>query len=856
MQRERLLERLTAAVSSCRATLIAGPPGAGKTTLLTSWTSAGLAPGRLAWISLDRHDDSPARFWSTVVAALAGAGALTDDRVGRGISTPALGALLGELPATVAASLQDDGEPVVLVLDDFHEIRDPRLLDGVDTILRLAPHPFRLVLATRRDPDLSLPRLRLSGQLGEVRAGALAFTAEEARRLLAGRGRPVSERELELLIGRTEGWAGALALAAMSMGGEDGAAAIGRFAGSDRAVADYLAGEVLDTLSDGTRDFLIRTAVTDRTCVGLADAVCSVADAAATLDDLGRGNCFVHAVDGPGGWFRYHVLFLEFLRSRLALLPAGERRELHARAARWLAEHGHAVEAMPHAVAAGDWSFAAGLIAEHWVDAHLTGHSAALRPVLGMLSPELQEDDAAIAVAFAALHLEAGDTDAADRCLAFASHAGPDALAGAGGRLLTVVALLRARCQGSATDAIQVAETHLAGERLAAAPAEQRALVLSLLGAAELWTGALEAAGRHLRAALATARQAENGYLAAGALGYLALLELLEGRLRLAARLATEALDGAERDGAAGLPPGAVALLAAGWTRLYACDPEAEALLDRAAAAARAANDDPVRLAVAAVRALAALEQDGGARLGLSLLHAETAELADWEPPALLDTLVRATEIRLLLAAGSEGEALDRVGQVPGATAAVLQARAALTHADPAPALDALEPWLDDAGEAARPDRIEAHVLAAVARHRRLDHDGAAASLESALALAGSDRWPWVFLQAGPSLRELLTRQVRAGTAHRGLVEDLRIRIERGASADPAGGVKDLLEPLSTRERTILSYMETMLSTEEIANELFLSTNTVKTHAKSIYRKLGVSRRRQAVLRGRALELL
>jgi len=147
-------------------------------------------------------------------------------------------------------------------------------------------------------------------------------------------------------------------------------------------------------------------------------------------------------------------------------------------------------------------------------------------------------------------------------------------------------------------------------------------------------------------------------------------------------------------------------------------------------------------------------------------------------------------------------------------------------------------------------------VLAAVARHRRLDYAGATVSLEAALALAGSDRWPWVSLQAGPSLRDLLTRQVRAGTAHRGLVEDLRVRLERSASAAPTGGVKPLLEPLSAREKTILSYMETMLSTEEIASELFLSTNTVKTHAKSIYRKLGVSRRRQAVLRGRALELL
>jgi LuxR family maltose regulon positive regulatory protein len=853
VRRERLLERLSAAVAGCRVTLVAGPPGAGKTTLLASWTSAGSVPGRPAWVSLDRHDDSPARFWSTVVAALAGVGALPDARLVDAIASPAFPALLGELPASLAAALADDA-PVVLVLDDFHEISDARLLDGMATIVRLAPPPFRLVLATRRDPDLPLPRLRLSGQLGEVRADALAFTADETRKLLAGRGRPLGDREVALLLERTEGWAGALALAAMTIGGDDPAPAISRFAGDDRAVADYLASEVLDSLPEETRDFLVATSVVDRICGGLADAITGEDTGAATLEDLARANCFVLASGDGDAWFRYHVLFREFLRSRLARLPEHDRRELHARAATWLAWNDHPVEAMPHAVAAEEWSFAGNLVADHWVDAHLTGHSAVLRPLLKMLPPQLAEQDPAVAVAFAALHLEAGDTTAADRAMALA-HGGLDdaELDGADGQLLAVVALLRARCRGSAAEAIEVALGGLGAAE--SAPPEQRALVLSLLGAAELWSGALDDAGAHLRSALAIARQVGNDYLVLGALGHLALVELLEGRLQLAARLAGEAVEAAELAGFSDVPQASAALLATGWAGLYACDPEADAVLERAAAAARGSGDDPLRLAIAAVRALGALAQDGGARHGLSLLHAETAELGDWDAPVLVDALLRTSEIRLLLAAGSEAEALGRIGRVPAATAAVLRARAALTHADPAPALEALAPWLDD--DASTPAlRIEAHVLAAVARHRRLDYAGATVSLEAALALAGSDRWPWVFLQAGPSLRDLLTRQVRAGTAHRGLVEDLRVRLERSASAAPTGGVKPLLEPLSAREKTILSYMETMLSTEEIASELFLSTNTVKTHAKSIYRKLGVSRRRQAVLRGRALELL
>ena len=588
VRRERLLERLSAAITGCRVTLVAGPPGAGKTTLLASWTSAGLSADRLAWVSLDRHDDSPARFWSTVVAALAGVGALPDDRVVDAIASPAFPALLGELPATLAASLIDDGAPTVLVLDDFHEIGDPRVLDGMATILRLAPLPFRLVLASRRDPALPLPRLRLSGQLGEVRADALAFTAEETRKLLAGRGRPVSDREVALLLERTEGWAGALALAAMTISDDDASAAIGRFAGDDRAVADYLASEVLDTLPVETCDFLVRTAVADRVCGGLADAITGRDTGAATLEDLAHANCFVLASGDRDAWFRYHVLFREFLRSRLARLPQYERRALHARAAAWLAQQGHAVEAMPHAVAAEEWSFAGSLVAAHWVDAHLTGHSAVLRPLLKMLPPQLAEQDPAIAVAFAALHLEAGDTTAADHALALARDGltGVE-LDGAGGELLAVVALLRARCRGSAAEAIEVAHDLLAADEDADASAEQRALVLALLGAAELWSGALDDAGVHLRRALATARQAENEYLVVGALGHLALVELLEGRLQLAARLAAEAVGAAELAGFGEVPQGAVALLAAGWSGLYTCDPDAGAILERAATAAR-----------------------------------------------------------------------------------------------------------------------------------------------------------------------------------------------------------------------------------------------------------------------------
>ena len=265
-----------------------------------------------------------------------------------------------------------------------------------------------------------------------------------------------------------------------------------------------------------------------------------------------------------------------------------------------------------------------------------------------------------------------------------------------------------------------------------------------------------------------------------------------------------------------------------------------------------------MRLQIAALTALAQLESGDGARRALETLRGPLDEIGDWKPPGVLEQLVRSVEARILLAAGECDEAVAVAATLPPCAArCAIEAKAALVHADPGAALALLEPHLAD-GSATTDlaTRIEVLVLAAVARHAQLNHEGAAASLERALELAGSDSFPVVFLQAGSPLRDLLARQVRHGTRHRGLVEELRVMLDRRAAAPPESRTAPLLEPLSKRELTVLAYLETMLSTEEIAAELFLSTNTVKTHTKSIYRKLGVTRRRHAVVEARAQRLI
>ena len=568
------------------------------------------------------------------------------------------------------------------------------------------------------------------------------------------------------------------------------------FAGDDRAVADYLASEVLDALPDCLCDFLVRTSVSDEVCGELVDALLETDGGGDVLADLERRNCFVIALDTRRKWYRYHRLFLELLRSRLAARPRREREDLHSRAARWHADNERPVDAIRHAIAAQEWRFAVDLAGERWLDVVLAGRGPALRPLLSRLPDELIEREPAIAVAFAGIQLELGGAPArVDAYLDLARDAlerGPADPAVA--ELHAVVSLQRARSRDDRTLAEHATEM-LGDIRFAEDAAcypERRALVLVMLGACEsLWPGRGADASRHLRAGIALARRSEQDYLVLGGLGHLAALCVAEGRLQAGADLALEAVSLAEAHDWLGLPVSAPALLALGWAEYLWCDSASVETLARAADAARASSDIPVRLQIAALTALAQLESGDGARRALETLRGPLDEIGDWKPPGVLEQLLRSVEARILLAAGECDEAVAVAATLPRCAArCAIEARAALVHADPAAALALLEPHLADGSSTTDlATRIEVLVLAAVARHAQLDHEGAAASLERALELAGSDRFPAVFLQAGSPLRDLLARQVRHGTRHRGLVEELRVMLDRRAAG--SAGIAD-----------------------------------------------------------------
>jgi LuxR family maltose regulon positive regulatory protein len=867
--RPRLLALLEAGTRG-PLTVLAAPPGAGKTILLASWMMGGHPPGPVAWVTVDRGDRDPARFWAHVVAALRSSGAVPPDGLLAGLGQPAPDALQGFLAVLVNGLAELPG-PVVLVLDDLHEATGPTVA-GLQFLLRHAPPQLRLVVATRADPPLSLNRLRVAGQLTEIRAAALAFTPAEAGELLAGLGVELPDLELETLWRRTEGWVAGLRLAALSLRDHpDPGRFVAEFAGDDHAVAGYLVEEVLARQPSEVQEFLLRTCVADRLCGGLADALTGRRDGERMLALLERDQAFTTGLGRS--WYRYHPLFAELLRAELRHRRPEDVPELHRRAAAWQAANGLVEEAVDHALAGGDPDGAAGLLAAHGFAVLLRGRAEALRELLGRLPAGKVRADRELAVVAGAGRLALGELEEADAWLelAGARRRGP----GAAGSL---AGLLRARLRGDVDGVVEAAGSLLAsppeaGGGEGVAEADRRALALSILGAAELWSDRLDEAAAHLEESRAVAERGGRDYLVLDATGHLALLEAVRGHLARAHRLGREAADVVEGRGWSASAPAACGELALAWVAWCRDDLDgASDGLRRAGRAARAGRDRPAVLAVALAEArLAASGRREDAGDGLARLRATLAEVAGWRPPRLLADAVRPAQARLLLAAGDEtgvaglfGGGDGDAGERPVAEAVIL-ARLRLARGAPAAAAEILA--LLHGGQAASPHPatlIEAWLLDAVAHRRLADHTAAAESLERALALAAPEGYPRVFIEGGAPVRALLADHLHRGTAHRALAEEMLegmlsqatgpIALVGGGRAPPTFPV--LVESLSEREQVVLRYLPSMLSAGEIAAELYVSVNTVKSHIKSIYRKLDANRRWDAVRRARQLHLL
>ncbi len=396
--RPRLLEALDR-LSSTALTLVDAPVGFGKTVLAQSWGAQ--SDTAIAWVSIDSADDDPVRLWTYVATAV--------DRIRPGLGRGALTRLRspGVPPETVVDELVNSisafGRPLTVILDDLHALRSDDCFSSFEHAVELLPAQARIVATTRRDPGIALGRLRARGALGELRAKDLAFTHDEARELIVGQEHiALADDDIEMLVDRTEGWPAGLYLATLWLRTlEDPSARVRDFHGDHRHVADYLTGEVLDTLDAETRDFLLRTSILGRFNGALCDAVLGRTDSTLLITELERSNLFLIGLDPNGEWYRYHHLFGELLQLELALLDPSAAVTLHRRASEWCEAQGLIDEALEHAHAAGDNGMVAGVLVEHHLEFLRTARQATLVRWVSGLPTELVLENSMLAPAAA-----------------------------------------------------------------------------------------------------------------------------------------------------------------------------------------------------------------------------------------------------------------------------------------------------------------------------------------------------------------------------------------------------------------------------------------------------------------------
>ncbi|HEX6024188.1 MAG TPA: LuxR C-terminal-related transcriptional regulator, partial [Solirubrobacter sp.] len=811
-------------------TLVCGPAGSGKTILTSSTLAEHDRP--VAWVSLARGDDRPGRLAAAIRAALGSCGLAPD-----------------EAPLPLVDVLAGIEEPFVLVLDDVHVLRARRCLEQLSALVMHPPANLRLVLCSRSDPALPLHLPRLHGSLTEIRARELAFSEPEAHELLLEHGLDLDPELVETLCRRTEGWAAGLRLAALGLQHRsDPERFVADFAGDDRVVADYLVAEVLNSEKPRRRRFLLETSIAERLCGGLADAITGQDDGAETLEALERDNGFVVALDSHRGWYRMHRLFAELLRVHARRELGSELDDLHRRAAAWHAAAGEPADALRHAALGADWELAAELISAHWLELAARSEAETLHAVLADMPAEQRDADPRLAAVLACLELEAGAAECANRHL---EHAAGGTVGGRWrARHLDTITLARVRMAQAEGRDEQARE--LVGELLAGAsprdgwaPPLRQAIAHLQLGVAGLWDPNPETAVDELRAAADLARAAALPGIALSALGHLALTQVLHTGPNAARGILEDAFD--EPAARVACADAAAAYVAGAAVALYERRLEDSAASVAAARLALAAGENASLSGV--LEAVAAeLDAAGGdaesalRRLDVLALRSRATPcapiLAALRARILVEQLGAPERARAVLAAAPEtAETLVAMGRLHLATG------------DPGaavPALDQARSTTALLGATA----VEAPLLAAVACEQLRDPAAADTALEDALALAGETGHRIMFHAAGSLLEPLLRRRIRRGTAQGDLVCELLQHRDAGIrSAAPP------LEPLSEREAMILRYLPTTLSNREIANELFVTTNTVKTHLRSIYRKLGVAGRREAVERARALRL-
>src|SRR5690349_20134456 len=884
--RPRLGERLSRGMESA-LTLVSAPAGFGKTTLLAEWLAVAAADGwSVAWLSLDQRDNDPALFWTYVVAALntgaptGGAGALAHLQAPQPPNEAGLVALLNDLDA-----ISDD---VVLVLDDYHVIDARDVQDGMAFLLEHLPPQIHLVIASRTDPPLPLVRLRGRGEPAEIRAPEPRLTPGQAATYLnEERGPVLTAADVAALEGRTEGWIAALQLAALSMQGrEDVTAFIDGFAGDDRYIVDFLAEEVLQRQPEQVQHFLLQTSILDRLSGPLCDAVTDQDGGKAKLAALEGGNLFLVPLDDRRQWYRYHQLFSDVLHARLRDEQPYDVPELHRRASGWHEQNGEPSEAIRHALAAGDFGRAADLIELAIPAMRQSRQEAAVLGWLELLPDEVVRVRPVLSVGFAGALLAGGEFEGVETRLRDAERW----LDGATGirqgshppaaemvvvddvefhRLPAEIelyraaqALVRGDGPGTVRHARRALELSPADDHLG------RASAAALMGLASWASGDLEAGHSGYAECMAGLRRAGHIADTFGCAIALADMRRTQGRLGEAMRAYEQALQRAPQQGGPVLRGTADMYVGMSEVHRERDDlPAATQQLLRSQELGEHAglpqNRYRWRVAMARIR-----EAEGDLGGSLELLNeAERLYVGDFFPNVRPVPALRA---RVRVARGELGEArgwarerglsadddLSYLREFEHITLArVLLARYAAERAE-RPIYEAarlLERLLRAAEEGQRTGSvIEILVLQSLTHQARDDIPAALTSLRRALTLAEPESYDRIIADEGQPMTSLLRAAAKLRLAP-SYVRRLLAAVNKTGDGTPAS--QGLIEPLSERELDVLRLLGTDLGGPEIARELIVSLNTVRTHTKNIYAKLGVNNRRAAVRRARELDL-
>jgi LuxR family transcriptional regulator, maltose regulon positive regulatory protein len=856
-------------------TVITGPPGAGKTIAMASWATAIADSSPTAWLAVDEYDNRPRVFWPYVVEALQRAGVT----IPRSLPASArrgcadLGFIL-----RLASAVVGQGEPVFLVLDDLHLVTGHGLMDGLGRLLRNAQPALHLVVASRGDPALPLHRYRLSGGLTEIRADELAFTVEEADQLMAQHGVTLPGYSLAFLTERAEGWAAALRLAAISLDGDaDPEQSVKEIAAEDGAVAGYLVEEVLSTQPPRVRNLLLKTSILDRVS---ADIACELADdkeATSELPALAEANTFVQPL--RHGWYRYHSLFAEVLRLKLRREQPEEVPELHRRAAQWFLRNGKLAEAARQAGEAGDWQLAAQMVIDELAITEFIDPVDPVQPLAEVFRDmprgvSWKRPEPYLVTAALRLLLGHDDADvpltAAEGMLTQlpADEQIPSRVAAAAIRLA-----LACRSADLESAEATVGEAlpwlgKLPSDLLARRP-ELGAHLLAGRGYVQLWSGDFNQAAATLRN---TAADTADPQQRAECLGLLALTDALRGRLSEATKLAGQvaAPSGAGQSGTA--YAGRAAQVALAYVHLERHEVnDARHNLKQADALLRARPDKVIGTIAGLVAAAGCLAESRPREAGEIVTRAERG----WSPAPWLERLLALTKSRACLAAGDTQAALaaaQRAGAGTFVDATAALARASLAAGDARAAreqLSAAAPGFDQAPERSR---LEARLVEARIAHLSGERDHASRALAQAMSLAAAEQRRLPFAMEKSWLGSAIEHDQDLAHAYRQFLEPPSMHGRAPLAARPLGGASSasaqpgapagrrdtpvVVENLSNRELEVLQYVSQLLGTTEIAAEMFVSVSTVKSHLKSIFRKLGVTSRNDAVRTARQLKLI